>query len=113
MENLLRPDPKARLKIDEIKKHPFFKGIDWANIRKLKAPIIPKYNSKKDTSNFEKGNRVLEEKEKLDPFFEDNQNKDKSRNSIPLKSNSAFSKFDLSRLDLLAQLNQQDAAIYE
>jgi serine/threonine protein kinase len=26
---------------DEIKKHPFFKGIDWVNIRNIKAPFIP------------------------------------------------------------------------
>jgi len=26
---------------EEIKKHPFFEGIDWANVRKMKAPNIP------------------------------------------------------------------------
>lgn len=26
---------------DEIKAHPFFKGIDWNNISKMKAPFIP------------------------------------------------------------------------
>jgi len=25
----------------EIKKHPFFKGLDWENIRKARAPFIP------------------------------------------------------------------------
>ena len=27
--------------IEEIKKHPFFKGVDWDNIRNTKAPFIP------------------------------------------------------------------------
>jgi hypothetical protein len=26
---------------EEIKKHPFFKGVDWNNIRNIKAPFIP------------------------------------------------------------------------
>jgi len=28
--------------IDEIKKHPFFKGFDWDNIRNVKPPFVPK-----------------------------------------------------------------------
>lgn len=40
--------------VDEIKSHPFFKGIDWENIRNTKAPIIPKLSSPEDTCNFEK-----------------------------------------------------------
>ena len=26
---------------DEIKRHPFFKNVDWKNIRKSPAPFIP------------------------------------------------------------------------
>lgn len=43
----------------EIKKHPFFKGIDWKTIRSQKAPMIPILKSEIDTRNFEK----FEEKE--------------------------------------------------
>jgi serine/threonine kinase 38 len=39
---------------DEIKKHPFFDGIDWPNIRKVKAPNIPKVSSEISTENFDK-----------------------------------------------------------
>ena len=38
---------------DEIKRHPFFKGIDWENLRKTKAPFIPKLKNDYDTSYFE------------------------------------------------------------
>ena len=49
-------NPNERLGLrgaDEIKKHPFFKGIDWDNIRKTKAPFIPKIKNDYDTSYFE------------------------------------------------------------
>ena len=38
---------------DEIKKHPFFNGIDWDNIKNMKPPIIPILKNEYDTSYFE------------------------------------------------------------
>ena len=38
---------------DEIKKHPFFKGLDWNNIRKMTPPFIPKLKNEYDTSYFD------------------------------------------------------------
>jgi serine/threonine protein kinase len=38
---------------EEIKKHPFFKGLDWDNIRKMKPPFIPKIKNEYDTKYFE------------------------------------------------------------
>ena len=38
---------------EEIKSHPFFKGIDWDNIRNTKAPFIPKLKNDYDNSYFE------------------------------------------------------------
>ena len=46
-------DPSERLGINgfnEIKAHPFFCGIDWKNMRKTKAPIIPDVKSPTDVS---------------------------------------------------------------
>ena len=48
--------PETRLGIngvEEIKKHPFFKGIDWNNIRKMKAPFIPELKNDYDTHYFD------------------------------------------------------------
>ena len=39
--------------IEEIKKHPFFKGVDWDNIRNTKAPFIPDIENDYDTKYFE------------------------------------------------------------
>ena len=39
---------------DEIKKHPFFKGIDWDNMRSVKAPNIPQVSSEISAENFDK-----------------------------------------------------------
>ncbi len=30
-----------RLTVDEVKKHPFFKGINWDDMYSMKAPFIP------------------------------------------------------------------------
>lgn len=37
---------------DEIKAHPFFKDVDWENLRQTPPPIVPEIESVVDTSNF-------------------------------------------------------------
>ena len=39
--------------VEEIKAHPFFKKVDWKNIRNTKAPFIPKLENDYDTKYFE------------------------------------------------------------
>ena len=39
---------------DEIKQHPFFKGINWKKLRDMKPPFIPKVKNDYDTKYFEK-----------------------------------------------------------
>ena len=39
---------------DEVKEHPYFKGIDWANIRSSRAPNIPSVASEISPENFDK-----------------------------------------------------------
>ncbi|KAK7393699.1 hypothetical protein VNO78_22262 [Psophocarpus tetragonolobus] len=43
---------------DEIKAHPWFKGIEWENLYKMKAAFIPEVNDELDTQNFEKFEEV-------------------------------------------------------
>lgn len=51
--NGLVTKPVRRMKFDEIQDHPFFRGIDWHNLREQPPPIIPTLTSDDDTSNFE------------------------------------------------------------
>ena len=39
--------------IQDFKQHPFFKGVDWDNIRSQTPPYIPEFTSDSDTRNFE------------------------------------------------------------
>ncbi|EPQ59258.1 kinase-like protein [Gloeophyllum trabeum ATCC 11539] len=41
-----------RLKVDRIKAHPFFYGVDWETIRHIDAPFVPHLRSITDTSYF-------------------------------------------------------------
>ena len=38
--------------VEQIKKHPFFYGVDWNSIRNIEAPFIPRLRSITDTSYF-------------------------------------------------------------
>lgn len=44
IEKLLDMNPKTRLgakSIEEVKSHPFFKGIDWNKIMEMESPFKP------------------------------------------------------------------------
>ncbi|KAK7278410.1 hypothetical protein RJT34_23438 [Clitoria ternatea] len=43
---------------DEIKAHPWFKGIEWDKLYQMKAAFIPEVNDELDTQNFEKFEEV-------------------------------------------------------
>lgn len=51
MEGLITTKEK-RLGIEEIKKHPFFNGIDWTRLKDMTPPFVPEINGDLDTSNF-------------------------------------------------------------
>ena len=43
---------ERRLKVDQIRHHPFFYGVNWNAIRQIEAPFIPRLRSITDTSYF-------------------------------------------------------------
>jgi serine/threonine protein kinase len=56
LSKLLERDPELRLKDPEkIKRHPFFRGINWTLLveKKIQPPFVPDVNSKEDTSNID------------------------------------------------------------
>jgi len=47
--------PEVRLgrnNVHEIMTHPFFRGVDWVNIRRMESPFVPVLTSITDTSYF-------------------------------------------------------------
>lgn len=50
--------------VAEIKAHPYFKGIDWKNIHKQRAPNIPKLKNEEDTS-------IFDEFPEIEPWIEE------------------------------------------
>ncbi|KAJ3340194.1 Serine/threonine-protein kinase [Gonapodya sp. JEL0774] len=55
-EDLIRRlicDPQYRLPVADIKRHPFFRNVDWATIRNLRPPLVPELKSITDTSYFD------------------------------------------------------------
>ena len=79
-EDILRKlitDPENRLGVngaDEIKSHPFFKGIDWNHIKEtLIPPFIPDLKNNFDTKYFDE----FEEDEPFYPINNDSNNKKK------------------------------------
>ncbi|KAJ8399206.1 hypothetical protein AAFF_G00415850 [Aldrovandia affinis] len=53
--------------IEDFKKHPFFSGINWDNIRNTEAPYIPDVSSPSDTSNFDVDDDVLKNPDIVPP----------------------------------------------
>jgi protein-serine/threonine kinase len=37
---------------ETVRFHPFFRGVDWVNLRKFRAPFVPQLKSITDTSYF-------------------------------------------------------------
>lgn len=54
-------DSSKRLTFEQLRAHPFFRGLDWDNIRRSKAPIIPQVTSEIDTQNFDKFDDLTDE----------------------------------------------------
>jgi len=56
-EDLIRKlicEAPKRLTFEGIKSHPFFRELDWENLRTMRAPIVPTVKDDVDTQNFDK-----------------------------------------------------------
>ncbi|KAI1889370.1 hypothetical protein AGOR_G00178550 [Albula goreensis] len=60
MRMLLRRNPERRLgagerDAEEVKKHPFFRNVDWSGLlaKKVKPPFVPTIRGREDVSNFD------------------------------------------------------------
>jgi len=55
LKSLLNKNPEERIAFNEIKVHPFFKGINWDKLlrKEIDPPFKPKLKNELDTSNFD------------------------------------------------------------
>lgn len=55
LQGLLEINPKRRLTIEQVKRHEFFKKVDWDKmlLKTIKAPILPKVNGEEDVKNID------------------------------------------------------------
>jgi len=92
---LLQKNPEKRLTIEQVKAHKFFKGFEWDKVKTMKAPIIPqKKEEEVDPRNLLKPQSIFAHDEK-----QEREMKKINENEIP--------NFNMKRVDLLHQLNQQ------
>ncbi|ODQ65004.1 YNL161Wp-like protein [Nadsonia fulvescens var. elongata DSM 6958] len=89
---------------EEIKQHPFFKGVDWDAIRNFQAPFKPKLSSITDTSHF-----PTEELEQVPdtPAMATQDGKGNNGNGFngELKTDLPFIGYTFSRFDMLTKKN--------
>ena len=60
IKKLLEDDPKKRLGsrgVEEVKRHPFFQGLDWTNLRSATPPFVPHVSNPADTRYFAEDSR--------------------------------------------------------
>lgn len=108
---LLTADHEKRLganNVNEIKKHPWFKGIDWANLRKREAPILPALEI-----NSQPVSKANLDSEEVHNLLETNESDGISTQELKeimkhLKEETT-SKFETSRFDILDADNQRVA----
>ena len=96
--------------VDEIKAHPFFKKIDWNNIRNTKAPFIPDIKNDYDTKYFDKFdyiedfyNDIYDDEDEINKIYQDilekyqiNNNNNDQRNKNEIKNNNFYNNLMVS-----------------
>lgn len=87
---------------DEIKQHPFFRGVDWESIRRVDAPFIPKLRSITDTRFF-----PTDELEAVpdSPAMSRAQQQQQESNGQNAKEDLPFIGYTYSRFDYLTRKN--------
>lgn len=85
---------------DDIKAHPFFRGVDWETIRKVDAPFIPKLRSITDTRFF-----PTDELENVPDNPALNKATESREQSKSIKEDLPFIGYTYSRFDYLTRKN--------
>ncbi|KAJ3448894.1 serine/threonine-protein kinase pkga-related [Anaeramoeba flamelloides] len=115
VSKLLTKNPKKRLGkngANEIKKHPFFKDLDWENIKLQKPLFIPKLREPTDLKYF-KHSKNHNESTILDiEILEDIKNATYDESLLFSKESNVFDTFSSINWDELHQINIRMAKAY-
>jgi len=65
---LCEPEKRLGFNIELIKRHPFFKGIDWDNLRNITPLFVPKLESECDVSYFDRPDESVSPLNKTNTF---------------------------------------------
>ncbi|SMN19824.1 similar to Saccharomyces cerevisiae YNL161W CBK1 Serine/threonine protein kinase that regulates cell morphogenesis pathways [Maudiozyma saulgeensis] len=92
---------------DEIKSHPFFRGVDWNTIRQVEAPYIPKLSSITDTRFFptDELENVPDSPAMAQAALQREQMMKQGNNNAPIKEDLPFIGYTYSRFDYLTKKN--------
>ena len=92
---------------DEIKSHPFFRGVDWNTIRQVEAPYIPKLSSITDTRFFptDELENVPDSPAMAQAALQREQMMKQGNNQAPIKEDLPFIGYTYSRFDYLTRKN--------
>ena len=94
---------------EEIKAHPFFKGVDWNTIRQMEAPFIPNLSSITDTRFFltEESEKIIDSPEMLRALQQGGQMMERGggtlSNDASIKEDMPFIGYTFSRFDFLTK----------
>jgi serine/threonine protein kinase len=106
INRLLDINPATRLGAagpQEVKNHPFFKGVNWKNIKNGKPPQIPDISEESDTKFFDQSKASFS----IEEFVRENY--DDEQNDWKIKAGEAFGDFNSTIIDSVADLNIQCA----
>lgn len=91
---------------DEIKSHPFFRGVDWNTIRQVEAPYIPKLSSITDTRFFPTDElENVPDSPAMAQAAKQREQMTKQGGSAPVKEDLPFIGYTYSRFDYLTRKN--------
>nr|CAI6733768.1 AIS_HP1_G0045020.mRNA.1.CDS.1 [Saccharomyces cerevisiae] len=91
---------------DEIKSHPFFRGVDWNTIRQVEAPYIPKLSSITDTRFFPTDElENVPDSPAMTQAAKQREQMTKQGGSAPVKEDLPFIGYTYSRFDYLTRKN--------
>ncbi|KAA6393764.1 MAG: hypothetical protein EZS28_010707, partial [Streblomastix strix] len=76
--------------VNEIKNHPFFKGVQWSKLAQQKPPMIPEVESEVDTRNFDLFEEMPNDSDDEENIQQNQNQKDKDKDKEAISDDDDF-----------------------